>query len=76
MSSKYQHRGVVPSAATATALRALVTEFGDWEISRRYEHSRLTIARIAAGLPINPVTLNDVEKRLATHAAAGGGMSA
>jgi hypothetical protein len=69
MSTKYQHRGVTPSSATASALRTMITELGDWETSRRYGHSRLTIARIAAGLPINPVTLTDVETRLAADAA-------
>ena len=64
MSSKFQHRGVVPSSVTANAVRDLVTEYGDWEISRRYEHSRLTIARVAAGLPINPTTLTDIERKL------------
>jgi hypothetical protein len=67
--ANYQPRGVAASPPTADALRTLITQVGDWEAARRLGHTRMTIARVAARLPVNATTLHDVEARLAVAEA-------
>ena len=70
MQNRFQHRGVAPSAATANAVRDLITEVGDWQTARFCGHTRLTVARVAARLPVNPTTIADIESRLAARREA------
>ena len=70
MSIPFQHRGIQPSTATAEALRLLIATCGDWAASRRLKHTRLTLARVAARLPVNPPVLADIEAQLAASPPA------
>ena len=62
--ASFRSRGVLPSAATAAAVRTLISEHGDRAIAERLGQSRSAVVRIAARLPVNQSILFAAESKL------------